>query len=240
MSNWGIETYNSYSDLWVSTIHGGPQIQTLNGDMVWDGGYSSEFSLISQKDFKGMYVKLLVDGHRKLNYWTSHNNQFMQYLGSFTVDIGGLTYTLGGDSEVYNIWQPNLLENYGLTMIEINPSILDPNYLEMWINGQYHSSTTLSDTAKALVKITGSSYIEVKEVKYKVPFESCSQRGNRILITESFAGPQTFNEFKLSYSPAQYCLDHPVIITDAIKKGSAATSEPYAILSKGETFTIPS
>jgi len=110
----------------------------------------------------------------------------------------------------------------------------------MWINGKFYEGKTLGDTEPVNINVKGKGYIEIQEVKYKVPFASCSQKGNRILITESFAGPQSFNEFSLRYTPVQYCLDHPVIITDSDEHGSAITSEPYAKLSKGETFTIPS
>jgi len=266
-SSWYDKQYECSSDLWETSISGASRAISTNekwhilptytdvsgGNLVWDGevapnsdwrstnGKTAILNMKSTKDFKGMYMKVIVNGHKKLNYYNGGDgDKHYYYRGNIDIDIGGIIYNVGGDDISLTSADNAYLKSYGDQLIEIKPSIIDPNYFEMWVNGQFYEGKTLGDTEPVKINIKGKGYIEIKEVKYKVPFASCSQKGNRILITESFAGPQSFNEFSFRYTPVQYCLDHPVIITDSDEHGSAITSEPYAKLSKGETFTIPS
>lgn len=203
-----------------------------------NGGY---ITLTAKKDFKGMYIKLLIDGHKIHFYTRSHNNLFHSYAGYIDVDIGGITYRIG-DSSLgglgSNTRDDSATKPYGTQLIEIKPSIIDPDYFEMWVNGQFYAGRTTVDPIT--VSIIGYGAVEIKELKYKVPFESCSLREGKTLIKETFQGPLNINEDSLSYNPVRYCLDHLVIIIDKEKLGSATTPEPYISLAKGETISISS
>jgi len=74
----------------------------------------------STKDFKGMYMKVIVNGHKKLNYYNGGDgDKHYYYRGNIDINIGGVIYNVGGDDISLTSPDDGYLKSYGDQLIEI-------------------------------------------------------------------------------------------------------------------------
>ena len=145
------------------------------------------------------------------------------------VSFGGNTICYGIHDKVYNI--------------EVMSSRLNPNNINIYVNGQLIQEKTLS-TNELYLKVSSSSRssgsasaeFRLNKIKYRIPF-SCVQQPGDLLAIETFAGGQAIDINDLRFPVKSFCLAHPVIITSP--DGSTTSAEPYQVLITGQPVTIP-
>lgn len=124
------------------------------------------------------------------------------------------------------------------TTFEFFASKLNRGLYDVYINGAFQESLTLTENTLNLRYSAFGSTMEITSLGYKIPF-SCQQGPDEVLGEQTFVGGRTLSIYDTRYPVTKFCLAHPALITSNSGGGSTTTAEIYQKLSKGEVLNIP-
>jgi len=197
-----------------------------------EGKPARRSTIQSKKDFKGSNVAFRVDFTPTCSIQKPQSQVFFTHtVGSAKLDIAGIKYDVSLEECAEYQTQGKTTKLY----VEARSEGDNPDYIELWINGEpTGKSTVLAPDKPLYVKIITSANTVLHPIKYDM-HHACNPGSSDLIGIETIYGPAEINIYSFRKPVKDFCMD--AVFEDA--EGPTQTSRPYRILTSSDKNGMP-